>query len=237
MRVQRTPRYWAMQILRGILGDAGWMDLAMRRRRFFYKRAGVCFIHIPKAAGSSISSALYGRRLGHVRYQELQCYAPEVLAIMPVFSVIRDPASRVVSAYRYVKSVGTNEGGLYDRSVYHEAIFDTFESFFFEWLPYVRLHEQDYLFQTQESFLKNTSGIVDAENIRLFTLEGGMSKMSAFVSKYTRAEIARRNTNRSPANSEEVKGIIASKEGQRVMRRCYGDDIDLYHRISVSERC
>ena len=43
----------------------------LRRRRIYHKHKAI-FIHIPKAAGSSISFSIYGKRLGHHYARDLK---------------------------------------------------------------------------------------------------------------------------------------------------------------------
>ncbi len=59
---------------------------------------GVLLIHIPKTAGTSVSHAIYGKDLGHFRlmdYLKFHKQPPIVIA------VVRDPWSRILSAYEY----------------------------------------------------------------------------------------------------------------------------------------
>jgi chondroitin 4-sulfotransferase 11 len=43
----------------------GWQNrILVRRRAHLLREAGIVFIHIPKAAGSSVNQALYGRFMG-----------------------------------------------------------------------------------------------------------------------------------------------------------------------------
>lgn len=237
MKVQHKPRYWVFRGVQGLLGESGWEMLAMRRREFYWRRTGIVFIHVPKVAGSSLSTALYGRRLGHVRYYNIQTYAKRALETAPVFSVIRNPASRLISAYRYVKAIGTAEGGLYDRPIYHSAYFETFESFLFDWLPNVNLFEEDFVFQPQTSFLENNHGEVE-DSIRLFTLEYGIGALSLFLARFTHSEIERRNVNNKSSDVVSLAKCMRSAEARRVMQRCYGRDEALFERtIAEGHKC
>ncbi|NIJ32774.1 sulfotransferase family 2 domain-containing protein [Sphingomonas oligoaromativorans] len=63
--------------------------------------AGLLFIHIPKAAGMSISQALYGTQVKHLSIRLGRRMEGGRLARLPSFAVLRDPAARFLSAYRY----------------------------------------------------------------------------------------------------------------------------------------
>ncbi len=68
--------------------------------------AGLVFIHIPKAAGMSISQALYGTQVKHLSIRLCRQMARGRLADLPSFAVVRDPVQRFLSAYRYARARG-----------------------------------------------------------------------------------------------------------------------------------
>jgi hypothetical protein len=70
--------------------------------------AGHLFIHVPKAAGTSFSLALYGRSFGHQTLAEWQTNYPRSTAGMPTIAIVRDPVDRFLSAFRYLKKGGMN---------------------------------------------------------------------------------------------------------------------------------
>ena len=65
----------------------------------------VIFIHIPKAAGTSIARLDVGVTFGHQTYGFYEKWCPEGRTIPPSFTVVRNPFNRYVSAFRYL-----NEG-------------------------------------------------------------------------------------------------------------------------------
>lgn len=83
-----------------------------RKRRARIERiaqAGLIFVHIPKVAGMSISAALYGAQTGHSSIRLLRRVADGRLAKLPSFAVLRDPAERFLSAYRYAQLGGADD--------------------------------------------------------------------------------------------------------------------------------
>jgi hypothetical protein len=72
------------------------------------RQSGILFIHIPKNAGTSISHALYGREIGHHPIAWYRDRFPHSLAGIPSFALIRDPVSRFVSAFLFLKDGGMN---------------------------------------------------------------------------------------------------------------------------------
>ncbi|TWU61722.1 sulfotransferase family 2 domain-containing protein [Crateriforma conspicua] len=67
----------------------------------------VIFIHVPKAAGSSIGRLVFGTDIiGHYPYFVYQRYDPLRFEDYYKFSLVRSPLTRLFSAYRYVLSGG-----------------------------------------------------------------------------------------------------------------------------------
>jgi hypothetical protein len=68
------------------------------------------FIHIPKAAGSSIGNALIGHdKPGHFSIQEYMSASQDFLLSKFTFTFTRHPVSRFISAYNYLTSAPKNE--------------------------------------------------------------------------------------------------------------------------------
>lgn len=78
-----------------------------------YKKSGVVFIHVPKAAGTSVSDALYGRNIGHWSLSNLWDMYPHSMRAYRTCAVVREPVSRFVSAFHYLKKGGMNS---YDKA-------------------------------------------------------------------------------------------------------------------------
>lgn len=71
-------------------------------------RAGILFIHVPKAGGTSISRCLYGRNLPHYAASFYRAVFPAETAGLPSFAVIRHPVERLLSGYAFLRSGGTD---------------------------------------------------------------------------------------------------------------------------------
>lgn len=71
---------------------------------------GLIFVHVPRAAGTSIARALYGQACTHhhsMRYY--RALDPEFCAHAPSFAVLRDPLDRFASAFFFVRAGGTGD--------------------------------------------------------------------------------------------------------------------------------
>jgi len=130
---------------------------------------GCLFIHIPKVAGISISYSLYGREIGHTRLS----YYRDIPDDLHIFSVVRNPFERVVSAWRFLSQGGLSNhpnGLKFNDTVLRN--YDSFDSFVCNWLSagneYSFLH-----FIPQSEFLKSRDGSLSRINclLRFETLE------------------------------------------------------------------
>jgi hypothetical protein len=74
------------------------------------RKTGVLFIHIPKAAGSSISLGLYNMQIGHIPAKTYFLSNPKLFREMKTFTVVREPIIRFVSAYDFICSGGMTPG-------------------------------------------------------------------------------------------------------------------------------
>src|SRR4051812_11070000 len=71
-------------------------------------RRNLIFIHVPRAAGTSIARALYGVQC--TRHYSMRYYRdinPTFCAQAESFAVLRDPFDRFASAYAFVRAGGT----------------------------------------------------------------------------------------------------------------------------------
>lgn len=67
------------------------------------------FIHIPKAAGTSVARTLFGESSRHLHYSDYEQANPRKFADYFKFSFVRNPWSRLFSAYTFLKKGGVNE--------------------------------------------------------------------------------------------------------------------------------
>lgn len=137
--------------------------LNLYRRYPYWNKQNIIFIHIPKAAGTSINNAIYGRTLGHYSAAEVQGVYPRLFERSFVFSFVRNPWGRLLSAYRFAKQGRTKFMGMNNPEQYQIPEFESFEKFIFEWLEIQDISKLDFVFRPQHPFLLNEQGqiIVD----------------------------------------------------------------------------
>jgi len=69
-----------------------------------FRRDRAIFIHVPKAAGSALLDAWLGFQTGHVTAADYQTADPNFFAAAYVFSFVRNPLARFVSAYDHIQT-------------------------------------------------------------------------------------------------------------------------------------
>ncbi|HEX8639917.1 MAG TPA: sulfotransferase family 2 domain-containing protein [Allosphingosinicella sp.] len=198
----------------------------MRRRAGYWLRAGIVFIHVPKAAGTSFNHALYGRFIGHPRAMDVARWAPKAVQALPSFSVTRNPWDRLVSAYRFARAgggLGEKRAGMWRARHYQVPEFATFERFVREWLAPRDVTRLDGVFQPQTLFLCDRSGTPLLDHIgRLEDLE----PTYAFIARH-RAPIPRlEKTNRS-GDSVDYRRFY-TPELVRLVGNIYRGDVERF---------
>lgn len=128
------------------------------RRRFpeDFRRLGCIYIHIPRAAGTSVATAIFGREVVHWALKDYEATGVDLSEYWK-FTIVRNPWDRLVSTYEYLK-----RGGM-ARYPYDQAMGSlitrrrfTFERFVKEWLPgreysYIHFFPQTHFISTREN--------------------------------------------------------------------------------------
>ncbi|WP_353653836.1 MULTISPECIES: sulfotransferase family 2 domain-containing protein [Halomonadaceae] len=135
----------------------------------------ILFIHIPKAAGSSICDSLYGRQLGHVRCIDYQRINSGQFRSIRKFSVIRNPYERVYSAYCFLKDGGLPAFPADQRLSRIIQRYGGFESFVLNWLS-CRNNRNSYIhFMPQSDFVTDRQGCLMVDRL------GKLEELNDFI--------------------------------------------------------
>jgi hypothetical protein len=141
----------------------------VRRRTPLWIRAGIVFVHVPRAAGTSFNQALYGQFMGHVPAVAIARWGSAAVKSLPSLAITRNPWDRLLSAYRFATR-GRGVGGHYQAGVlrpaqYQIPAFASFQSFVKDWLVHRDVSELDGIFQPQSAFVCDRRGRVLVDHV------------------------------------------------------------------------
>ncbi len=115
------------------------------------------FIHVPKAAGTSIARSIYGQSVGHKKATDYIRVSRKTFKQYFSYGFVRNPWDRTVSAYHFAKQGGTKYVQPIENKVYQSKKFRSFESFVKEWLVDVNFEKEDVVFAPQYLWLYENS--------------------------------------------------------------------------------
>lgn len=125
-------------------------------RRYMTKNKCI-FVHIPKAAGTSVLQALSGKNVhiqrDHCNLREFRSANRELYNEYFKFAFVRHPLDRIYSSYRYLMGGGNKMGNI-ALSKYLTKNHNTFNSFINDYLDVEKILTQ-VLFKPQFSFFCN----------------------------------------------------------------------------------
>ena len=198
--------------------------LLVRRRARYWQEAGIVFIHVPKAAGTSINEALYGRFMGHAHALDVVRWAPPYVKALPRFSVTRNPWSRLVSAWRFARQgrgVGeTYRAGMWRAERYRVPEFETFERFVKEWLAPREITRLDGVFQPQWMFLCDRRGALLVDHVGMLE---DLGPTLEFVGRMRGETLQIRRANRS-GEAVDYRSLY-TPELANIVGDIYRDDV------------
>jgi len=199
----------------------------VRRRTAVWLKAGILFVHIPKAAGTSINEALYGRFMGHAHASDVERWGSEKLRALPSFAVTRNPWDRLVSAYRFARRGhgvgGEIQAGVRGPQQYQVPEFETFEAFVTDWLATRDVRRLDGIFQPQSPFVCGSDGGLLVDHVgRVEDLAPTLD----FVRNTTGRSVHVERSNRSGERANYRDFYTA--ELAELVRSIYRQDIEMF---------
>ena len=127
------------------------------RKADLFREAGVTFIHVPRAGGTSVANALYGGHIGHFPVRDLLAAGPRDVLELPRFTIVRNPWERAVSAWRFARA-GQGSGGqaasIANAARYRGPEFAEFDSFVRGFLMPADVDRLDPVFRTQAWYVE-----------------------------------------------------------------------------------
>ncbi|WNC69651.1 sulfotransferase family 2 domain-containing protein [Thalassotalea nanhaiensis] len=195
------------------------------RRYRYWNKANCIFIHVPKAAGTSINLALYGKTLDHYSALEIKDKFPTLFSNCYKFSFVRNPWARALSAYKFAKVEKTESMGIRSPEQYRITEFDSFESFVKTWLKYKDPLEIDFVFQPQFRFLYDDAGDLLVDFIgKVENLDSDMEVVQRKLGM--EIEVSHSNKTESMSNYRDA---YVDDEMIEIIRTKYKKDIELFN--------
>lgn len=195
-------------------------------RRYPYWAAKRCiFVHVPKAAGTSINRAIYGRTLGHFRARDIRRCFPELYERSFVFGVVRNPWARALSAYRFAVQGRTGTMGIRNPEMYRGPEFTSFERFLQEWLVHQEdLGSLDHVFRLQVDYLADDDGELITNYIgKVETIERDILEVGSHLGMVI--ELGRYNRT---ASTDDYRSAYENDDMIDLVRHVYRADVEKF---------
>jgi chondroitin 4-sulfotransferase 11 len=201
------------------------MDLRGRGEYSHFADECQCiFIHIPKAAGTSVALALFGKGSRHVPYFVYEQINRRKFNRYFKFTFVRNPWDRLVSSYFFLKNGGMNDA---DAKWAKEnlADFPDFGSFVSGWV-----NEENILswlhFMPQHYFICNSDGKVMVDFV------GKMENMDRDFAYVANKLGCNKTLQKINVGSKRRYNDYYNEETWGIVRRVYASDIELFDYMS-----
>ena len=188
------------------------------------RRRRALFVHVPKNAGTTIATALYGSWIGHRTALFSRTLDPTFFSQSTRFAVLRDPVDRFTSAYWFLRNGGGSDRKVaewFARSCQHIASLDDLLSHVEEHVgnPY----GLDNVLRPQVWFLQDEKGDLLVDD--LFVLGTDDARLGAFLRRrFGIYELQHLN--------QTHKGALVLTDRQRErIRAVYAADVELVKQI------
>lgn len=180
-----------------------------------FRETGAIFIHVPKAAGSSISLDLFGHQVGHFTAMEWFARDPLLAERLFKFAFVREPLDRLHSAWCYLRAGGMNSGDAETGA----KLAATFDDFVAQLVDDVALQRWIH-FLPQHHFLcaPDTRLLVDFVG-RFENMEADFAHVAARLGKDV--HLSRRNPSPGPP-------LEASDRTRKLVRELYERDYQMF---------
>lgn len=197
-----------------------------RRAIDAWKKSPVVFIHIPKAAGTSLNRALGMPDLGHLTYRELYACDPNSFDESKKYiAVIRNPIERLRSTYHYVRKMYVEKGRT---ALIGMAKCQTFSDFV-----------QTYIADSSSIshyFLRPQSDYIDLVPDRTLALAHfeRLDEAATYLSEWTGRDLTLDHLNVSYSSKQRAEDELPDQLICDI-KSIYADDFQLHTQLSLLE--
>jgi len=193
----------------------------VERYRSHFVESKTLFIHIPKAAGMSVVSALYNAdSSSHLTWRDFYNSDKDKFEQYFKFSFVRNPFDRLCSAYRYLSNGGMNEIDLYWRKKYIEPYRD-FEEFVNIGLEIAIKRKAEHFLPQHEFIYANCKTLKVDYLGRYETIDTDFEKICERIGVYSKLPLK----NDSGRKKDFMKNF--SSDMENTVRKLYAIDFDL----------
>jgi chondroitin 4-sulfotransferase 11 len=203
--------------------DVRYAVMAKTHRRL-WEAAGIVFVHIPKAADTSIGNAIYGRHIGHSSARQINLMSPGALQQLPSFALSRNPWDRAVSAYQFVMQDGTEHIKPQRQALYDTPAFSSFERYVEEWLAVTDLEKARPAFRPQQLYVTDKRGSLLVN--RVLPMED-MHAVQQYLEETMAEPMEIRHLNRSKRG--DYRDYYTSPRLRNIVGDVYSRDVTLFN--------
>ncbi len=195
-----------------------------------YADAHQCiFIHVPKAAGTSVALTLFGQKSRHIPWFEYYRANPDKFRRYFKFSFVRNPWDRLVSTYFFLQRGGMNAQ---DAAWAAENLgsYPSFERFVLAWLNENTIHTWVH-FRPQHYFICDDSGKV------MLDFVGRVENMREDFAIVAARLGCNHSLEKVNVGSQQHYSHYYTDEARELVGRVYAKDISLfgYHFENVAD--
>lgn len=198
----------------------------------YYRHSDICFVHVPKNAGTSVAVALYGRKIDHLSAAFLRKANPQLFRQSLKIAILRDPAERLVSAYNFIRTKGTKLVPIVDKPEFHEVDFLDFDRFLGEWLNRYMDQQIDPVFHRQSDYVCDAQGLVLLDQLYL---SSNLQPLEKLLTQRTGTPVFIPRLNVSAEYSLELAPETRQKLVQ-ALKRHYQRDLELFAELGGQSR-
>lgn len=186
----------------------------------YYDEKKLIFIHIPKAAGRSVSTSIFGDdKPGHYYSSDYKSVSKEKFDEYFKFTFVREPLDRLHSSYNYLTSGGGNEVDRLFGQILKEST-KSFEDFVLNWLTTERLNSWVH-FVPQHQYIYLKDGECGVDFIGKFeNIDSDFNKLKEQIN--IEVNLPHNNKNHLSKDKKYKKEVIDK------VRSLYSDDYRLF---------
>ena len=191
------------------------------------RKRGALFVHVPKNAGTTIATALYGSWIGHRTALFSRTVDPTFFFQSTRFAVLRDPVERFTSAYWFLRNGGGSERKVskwFARSCRNVVSLDDLLSHVEARIGNV--YDLDNVLRPQVWFLQDENGALLID--QLFVLGADDDRLAAFLREHFGISKLQR------LNQTQKRDLSVTERQRERILAIYAADAELLRRVRAS---